>query len=254
MNKVYKFSNENLTSYQELYDFTDKKVLSVIGSGDQFFSSILYGAKEVVCFDMNPTSELYLMFKYIAIKCLSYNEFIEFFINSNMKNENIYMKIRSYLNKDIRRFFDINFKLGLNKLTYLVIGFERKENTHTGRVIPYLDEGNYNLLKKMLNYTNIPVTIINTFPELIKDLEYDYDLMLLSNVYSFLGINIKEYNKIMIECFKHMNDKGVIQANYVWNKNSDFFEGFFENNYEINEVYGVQGNLSNNYVATLRKK
>ena len=49
MNKVYKFSNENLTSYQELYDFTDKKVLSVIGSGDQFFSSILYGAKEVVC-------------------------------------------------------------------------------------------------------------------------------------------------------------------------------------------------------------
>ena len=41
MNKVYKFSNENLTSYQELYDFTDKKVLSVIGSGDQYFSSIL---------------------------------------------------------------------------------------------------------------------------------------------------------------------------------------------------------------------
>ena len=237
MNKVYKFSNENLTSYQELYDFTDKKVLSVIGSGDQYFSSILYGAKEVVCFDMNPTSELYLMFKYTAIKCLSYNEFIEFFINSNMKNEKIYMKIRSYLNKDIRRFFDI-----------------RNENTHTGRVIPYLDEGNYNLLKKMLNYTNIPVTIINTFPELIKDLEYDYDLMLLSNVYSFLGINIKEYNKIMIECFKHMNDKGVIQANYVWNKNSEFFEEFFENNYEINEVYGVQGNLSNNYVATLRKK
>lgn len=33
-----------------------------------------------------------------------------------------------------------------------------------------------------------------------------------------------------------------------------FLKGFFENNYEINEVYGVQGNLSNNYVATLRKK
>lgn len=25
MSKVYKFSNENLTSYQELYDFTDKR-------------------------------------------------------------------------------------------------------------------------------------------------------------------------------------------------------------------------------------
>ena len=212
---------------------------------------------ELIKNSINSLYERHLIAVYLNIK---YNSLVGFISKHTtslapyMKNENIYMKIRSYLNKDIRRFFDINFKLGLNKLTYLVIGFERKENTHTGRVIPYLDEGNYNLLKKMLNYTNIPVTIINTFPELIKDLEYDYDLMLLSNVYSFLGINIKEYNKIMIECFKHMNDKGVIQANYVWNKNSEFFEGFFENNYEINEVYGVQGNLSNNYVATLRKK
>lgn len=84
MSKVYKFSNENLTSYQELYDFTDKRFFQLQEVGS-IFSSILYGAKEVVCFDMNPTSELYLMFKYTAIKCLSYNEFIEFFINSNMK-------------------------------------------------------------------------------------------------------------------------------------------------------------------------
>ena len=52
MNKLYRFSNENLTSYQDLYDFKNKKVLSVIGSGDQYFSSILYGAEEVTCFDM----------------------------------------------------------------------------------------------------------------------------------------------------------------------------------------------------------
>ena len=45
MNKLYRFSNENLTSYQDLYDFKNKKVLSVIGSGDQYFSSILYGAE-----------------------------------------------------------------------------------------------------------------------------------------------------------------------------------------------------------------
>ena len=78
-NKIYKFTNENLTSFKELYDFEGKKVLSVIGSGDQYFASILYGASEVTLFDKNPLAYYYLIFKYAAIKIFSYEEFIKFF-------------------------------------------------------------------------------------------------------------------------------------------------------------------------------
>lgn len=37
MKGVYPFTNENLTSYQNLYHFDNAKVLSVLGSGDQYF-------------------------------------------------------------------------------------------------------------------------------------------------------------------------------------------------------------------------
>ena len=104
MNKLYRFSNENLTSYQDLYDFKNKKVLSVIGSGDQYFSSILYGAEEVTCFDMFAPSKYYLIFKYIAIKVLSYEEFVEFFIKSNMKKQSYISKTKKTFTKRCKNF------------------------------------------------------------------------------------------------------------------------------------------------------
>ena len=61
--KVYDFTNENVACLDQLYDFKDAKVLSVVGSGDQYFASILNGAKQVDLFDINPTSYLYFLLK-----------------------------------------------------------------------------------------------------------------------------------------------------------------------------------------------
>lgn len=254
MNKLYRFSNENLTSYQDLYDFKNKKVLSVIGSGDQYFSSILYRAEEVTCFDMFAPSKYYLIFKYIAIKVLTYEEFVEFFIKSNMKNKAIYQKLRKHLPKDVKTFFDFAYKRGLNKLTYIVIGFNNKVNTMSGRVIPYLDKNNYNELKELLHIKPLPNFIIGVFPNILNEITNDYDLILLSNIYSFLGIDVTKYNEIMKNVFTHLNETGEVQANYVWHEYSDFFTGFKENGYIIDKVDAVQDTNSYNYVATLRKK
>ncbi len=254
MNKLYRFSNENLTSYQDLYDFKNKKVLSVIGSGDQYFSSILYGAEEVTCFDMFAPSKYYLIFKYIAIKVLTYEEFVEFFIKSNMKNKVIYQKLRKHLPKDVKTFFDFAYRRGLNKLTYIVIGFNNKVNTMSGRVIPYLDKNNYNVLKELLHIKPLPNFIIGVFPNILNEITNDYDLILLSNIYSFLGIDVTKYNEIMKNVFTHLNETGEVQANYVWHEYSDFFTGFKENGYIIDKVDAVQDTNSYNYVATLRKK
>ena len=50
MNRIYGFTNENVFSYQSLYNFSGADVLSVLGSGDQYFSSLLYGANCVEVF------------------------------------------------------------------------------------------------------------------------------------------------------------------------------------------------------------
>ena len=51
MQSVYSFTNENVNSYGNLYNFDNARVLSVLGSGDQYFTSLLYGAKSIDLFD-----------------------------------------------------------------------------------------------------------------------------------------------------------------------------------------------------------
>ncbi|MEG0960743.1 MAG: hypothetical protein RSE60_06630, partial [Erysipelotrichaceae bacterium] len=51
--KVYGFTNENVSSFKDLYDFDNADVLTVLGSGDQYFTSILNGAKNVDVYDIN---------------------------------------------------------------------------------------------------------------------------------------------------------------------------------------------------------
>ena len=41
-NRVYTMSNENVCCYKNIYNFDNAYVLSVLGSGDQYFSSLLY--------------------------------------------------------------------------------------------------------------------------------------------------------------------------------------------------------------------
>ena len=52
---------------------------------------------------------------------------------------------------------------------------------------------------------------------------------------------------------KFLNNGGQIEANYVWNKDSEYLEGFLYGDYIVNEVPAVSG-FGENYVATLVKK
>lgn len=92
-NRVYTMSNENVCCYKNIYNFDNAHVLSVLGSGDQYFSSLLYGACQVDVMDINYTAWLYFRIKFKAIKVLSYNEFIDLFINRKFNDMDIYNKL-----------------------------------------------------------------------------------------------------------------------------------------------------------------
>ena len=54
--RVYAMTNENVASFKQLYDFDMAKVFTVLGSGDQYFTSLLNGASEISVFDVNYTA------------------------------------------------------------------------------------------------------------------------------------------------------------------------------------------------------
>lgn len=104
-NKVYDFTNENVNCLNNLYHFDNSKVLSVIGSGDQYFTSILNGAKKADVFDLNTTSYLYLILKFYAIRELSYEEFYDLLINKNFENAFIYKKLEPFLPLEVLKYY-----------------------------------------------------------------------------------------------------------------------------------------------------
>ncbi len=222
--KVYSFTNENLSSYSSLYDFKGKNVLSVLGSGDQYFSSILYGAKDVLLFDNNATTLYYFYLKYYSIKVLSYQEFIDFFVNYNLDFKDGYNKVKKMLPNEVRMFFDkVISNKGLSSLILPKIIINKKEDYLCGRVIPYLDKVNYYKLQDLLNNRNFPKVLVASLENLYENLDLEYDLMLFSNIYMYLSMGIKEYKNFLENYKYYLSNGGKIQAQYSWNNICDEF-------------------------------
>ena len=78
--KIYTSSNECLENYQNIYNFDNSRVLSVVGSGDQYFTCLLNGAQEVELFDINKAAWDYFRLRFYATRILSYEEYLFFFV------------------------------------------------------------------------------------------------------------------------------------------------------------------------------
>ncbi|MGN1371752.1 MAG: DUF3419 family protein [Candidatus Coprovivens sp.] len=76
---IYRFSNERLQDYGE-YFVNKNKVLSVISSGDQILNAILNGVKDIDAFDISVFPKYFLYLKIGAIKSLSREEYLNFFL------------------------------------------------------------------------------------------------------------------------------------------------------------------------------
>lgn len=105
--KVYDFTNENLIDLSKIYHFADTNILTVLGSGDQYFSALLAGAKNIEVFDINYLTLYHFILKFTAIKILLYEEFIQMFVVDNLDNLSIYAKLRNFLPLKVSDFFDI---------------------------------------------------------------------------------------------------------------------------------------------------
>ena len=245
MEKVYGFTNENIDAFPEFFNFDNASVLTVLGSGDQYFSSLLNGAKNVDVFDINYLAWYHFILKYTAIKVLSYEEFMQIFVSDNLDNLSIYAKLRKYLPDEVKYFFDKLISLGRTfssiKIKNIIFDNAKMNN------IPYFNENTYYKLQSILQSSNFPAFYNCNLLDILKFTKKSYDVALLSNIYHYLNNNPSDYHDFLskINCPE-------ILALYTWILNEEEKCEFLENGFDIHQIPGVLH--ESDYIVTLSRK
>lgn len=212
-NSIYPFTTENIHGYMKDLDLTNKKVITVTGSTDHILNAVLKGSKEITTFDINPLTKMYMDLKISAIKELSYQDFINFLLFESDLNLDYNIITNLSMSNESKRFW-------LNELSKYKNGkelfnsslFNRKYFNPNSKIEEnlYLEESNYNLLKKLLKDTHI--TFINTSLKDLKIEEY-FDYMFLSNISDYLNLM---YNSNTLENYKELLDKFRKYINIIY--------------------------------------
>lgn len=212
---VYTFSNEDSQKESWGIDYKDKKILSVSGSGDHALNAILFGAKEVDCFDINMLTKYYLYLKIGALHSLNHSDFIHFFgvrdslVEDTKLGYETYQKISKFLPDDIKYFWDSLYSYFNNSYTagikiYYSLLFSKTYDPN----IAYLKMHNYYVLKDKIKDKKF--NFIHTD---ISDLQYKtsktYDKIILSNIPEY--IDLDEYISLVKNKLNPLlNDSGEI--------------------------------------------
>lgn len=259
-NKVYDFTNENVSCLNDLYHFDNARVLTIIGSGDQYFSSVLNGAKKIDLVDINSTSYLYFILKFYAIRELNYEEFYQFLVLKKFNNLKIYLKLEKVLPIEALKYYKYLIKNNI-KYIYNYSCFKKdgidllcKDNQkyyfyNKYTVIPYFERENYYKLQEKLKNIKLPNFFQTNIVNLRNEIKSNYDIMLMSNIYNSLNMDIDEYTELLKQF-----DIPEIQACYDWH--GWYLKEFMSGNYLINKVLPSspeEYNRSGNFVYSLKR-
>ena len=172
--RVYYNSNEELDAIFSSFDFNRKKILSVLGSGDQAFHLINRGAKQVDLFDINKAAKYYFylrvwMIKYLNMYYYMYeidSDFIGYVLKhvkpSNPEEEKAYLFWNSIIKDE--------------KLDHMIYTFFIRDSKSMRRnIIKDTDKLKSLLWKKSFSFSNIDIS------DNI-DVSKQYDYIILSNI------------------------------------------------------------------------
>ena len=246
MEKVYGFTNENVRVFSNYFDFNDANVLTVLGSGDQYFQAILDGAKNVDVFDINYIAWLHFLLKFTAIRTLSYEEFIQMFIVDNLNNLAIYGKLKNFLPDEVKYFFDklISLKRDFSSIKLRNVIFDNAKINN----IPYFDSKTYYVLQSLLRNQPIPSFYNCDLLNIKSFTKESYDVALISNIYHYLSMNANQYLEFLNKNVK----SSQILALYTWILNDEERDEFLENGFDIYLIPGVLH--KDDYIVSLNRK
>lgn len=211
---------ENVKELYAMLDTTFDKSLMVTGSSDQLLEAILYGAKEIITFDINKFAGYGCALKIAAIKALEYEEFIDFYFASNMSLK-YYEKLRVYLNAKDLYFWDeiYNYKNGYTIKNCLFDAPYHKSGDVYYQNYSLYEKDLYNKIKDKVS-NDVIINFINCNLLDIKkkiNLEEKFDFIYLSTIYYYLKKSIKNYIKfIQSDIIPKLNEDGQAILHYFY--------------------------------------
>lgn len=219
--KCYPFTNERLKDLTALIDKENiNKALCVLSSGDHAFNLIYHGITDIDTFDCNRITEYYALgFKKMAIQCLSYQQFLDFFFHNSSENQVIEKYIISCMSENYKNFWQGYFEYLLDNYNVLL---SSGGSANVFKILGYVEESmsaNNNYLSSEEDYKQLQRNLLNaqinfkeTDIKVISRQKKKYDLIMLSNVLQamkkpLLGKTLNIANKIYKQ---NLNENGEI--------------------------------------------
>ena len=239
---IYKFSNENISSY--FHHLKNKeKVLTVIGSGGQILNGILAGTRDFDCFDISIFPEYYLHLQLASILALSKEEYLEYYFSED-KNilfcDELYDKVSAKLKGKYKKFWDALYMFddGIDIYNSLLFKHDLCFKNIVLEYNPYLQENNYEKLKSILQTENIKINPVVADITKVK-FQTAYDLINLSNILTYYFKTVEEYIDFFDNNFI-LKENGQI-INYFFSLNQDVEEKFNNLLYPNGYIEDMQG-------------
>ena len=258
---VYLFTNENIHgTLNTAGDISGKKILTVGASGDHVFESYLLGAGDVHTFDINSNQKNVIELKNHMIRGLPYANFMDFFFDKkNFFNQKILIPIKSNFSDDLRTFLKKCNSLDKRKNFKYRAAYTSEYNIKRLQYIA--NENNYNIVRDRLpehipfkhcdistvykatqssvqnygsNYLKQKTKLTNV-PTLYADFTEKYDLILLSNIFSYLYAYSRDTTQRL--CYMHRNvlaplivnnttNDGRVYFHYLWDAKTSQWSNF----------------------------
>jgi SAM-dependent methyltransferase len=207
-----------VSSYYSVLGIKDKRILSIIGSGDQIIDAYFLGAKEVFGFDINKYASFMLELKVAAIFNLTYLEFIKFF-GSNMNNGALDFKLYNHLKKDLSKkaekfFTKIYQEFDGNGKKLIKSDYFRQRSmmkTSAYRINTFLkNEKSYLRCREIMENKKLQSLELDINDIAIsKNLKGKFDIINLSNVLNYLTANTSDSDilKVLDKVIKNVSKR-----------------------------------------------
>lgn len=219
------FTTENINGYMDNLDLEGKDILTVVGSGDQILNSVLKGAKKVDAFDISGYALLFYYLKEAAVKSLSYEEFVSYFLNSESRFDlNLYQKLRPNLNRVALTFWDELYKefgheprmmrVLFRQIRADIIGDDFALAGRLGAVASYWNPNEYYELRQRLSNAEINCFVRDV--NKLDDIGVSYDYVFLSNILNYQQENIEQFRASISRYISMLNNGGEIKIGYFY--------------------------------------
>ncbi len=234
--KLYSFTTENVAGYYSKIEFQNKKILTVCGSGDHVLNAILLGSKNIETFDINVFTYYFLNLKIAAVKELSYQDFLNYFLlenNSHAMDYKLYVKLSRYLNKTVSNFWkelykEVHYNGNVLRNSPL---FHNLYDTNEKKLMSnlYLNENFFQSLKQ--NIKGVQITFLeSSLLDLKNHCGNHYDFIFLSNISDYLS---SMFNKNLLENYQ---DEIINPLKKKLSKNGKLF---FVYQYDVGNIRSV---------------